>query len=154
MKKVLAAAVSKEALKGLKSGKIDGKKLLAIGGGLLVVGVVALIIFIALVVLVIRWAWNFGNDQAQTNPTVSNIVESSKNQIGELLPTVPAAASDFIVNGEINQQRIEQVYNDLPAETQAIWKRALEESITRELENATGVSAETLRELQAIISSL
>jgi hypothetical protein len=154
MKKIVAAAATKQAIKHMKSGKINGKKLLLVGGGLLVVGLIGLVLFVVLAVLVIRWAWNAGSDQVQTNPTVSNIVESSKDQLGQLLPSVPATASDFIVNGEVNQQRIEEVYAGLPTETQAIWKRALEESITQELENATGLSAQTLRDLQAVIIAL
>lgn len=154
MKKVLKAVVAKQAIKHLSKGKINFKKFAGIGIALLIVGVIGLAIVIVLIVALLRWGWGATINETNTNPTVSNIVEGSKEQVADLLPTIPSSASDFINDGQINSQKIEQTYNDLPAQTQEVWKRAVSENITKELENATGMSAQTLRDLQTLISGL
>lgn len=154
MKKIVKALGTKHLLEQVNEGKINFKKLAGLGVGLLIVGLVGLFIVIALAAALISWGWGEFVNEAETNPTVSNVIEGSKQEIANLLPTVPSSASDFINNGEIDQQKIEQTYNQLPVATQEVWKRAITESITKELENATGVSAQTLRELQSIVTNL
>ena len=154
MKKIANILGAKHLLKQVGEGKINFKKLAGLGVGLILVGLVGVVIVIILSVTLLRWGWNAFSDQAQTNPTVSSVVESSKEQVANVLPTEPSSASDFIQNGQIDTQKVEATFNQLPAATQDVWKRAISESIKQELETATGVSAQTLRDLQALVSNL
>lgn len=154
MKKIVKALGTKHLLKQVNEGKINFKKLAGLGVALVLVGLVGVSIVVILSVVLLRWGWGAFMNEAETNPTVSNVIEGSKEEVANLLPTIPSSATDFISNGQIDQEKIEQTYNQLPAATQEVWRRAITESITKELENATGVSAQTLRELQSIITNL
>ena len=154
MKKIAKALGTKHLLKQVTEGKINFKKLAGLGVALVIVGLAGVAIVIVLSVALLRWGWSAFSNEAQTNPTVSSVVESSKEQVANILPTVPSSASDFIQNGQIDTQKVEDTFSQLPAATQQVWKRAISESITQELETATGVSAQTLRDLQVIVSNL
>lgn len=127
------------------------KKYAVIG---LVIGVVGLLVTIALAVLVIRWAWNFGNTAVQQNPTISAVVENTKQQANELLPTVPSAANDFIENGQVNTAKLNETYQNLPLQTQQVWKNAMEASINDAITAATPQEVDVLRQLLVDIGKL
>lgn len=146
--KTLLNSYSKSA-KNIPINKI--KKFAVVG---LIVGIVSFLITIALVVLVIRWAWNFGNTTVQQNPTVSSVVETTKQRAGELLPTVPSKANDFISNGKIDEAKLSATYANLPEQTKQVWKNAMETNINEMIKSATPQEFEVLRQLLIDIGKL
>lgn len=115
--------------------------------GALIIAIATIVISIVLVFLLIRWLWNVGVASVNTNPTVSSVVQSTKESVQSVLPTVPAGAQDFIQNGVVNEAKVQETFESLPAATQQVWKNALEASITQQLETATGASKQQLEQL-------
>jgi hypothetical protein len=122
--------------------------------GALIFGLVSVIVSIVLVVLLIRWLWNVGTASVTTNPTVSSVVESTKQSARSLLPTVPSGAQDFIQNGVVDEAKVKETFESLPAATQDVWKKAVESSITQQLESATGASRDALEQLKNSVLAL
>jgi len=109
---------------------------------------------IIVVIMLIRWLWNVTVDTASTNPTVSSVVQNTKTRVSDLVPTVPSTAQDFITNGAIDTTKLQQVYNDLPTQTQGIWKAAVESSINQQIQAATGASLQQLQDMLNAVRQL
>ena len=139
---------------GTGNSRLNGKKLLKYAVILAVVGFIGLIITIVIVVLVIRWAWNDGNSVVQQNPTVSSMVENTKKEVSERLPTVPSNANDFIVNNQVDTTKLSETYNGLPTQTQQVWKNAMEASINDSIKSATGNELNTFQKLLEAVRGL
>ncbi len=137
------------------SGKSDlAKKYKKVFVGFMILGIVSIIVSIALVVLLVRWLWNAGSTAVNTNPTVNSVLQSTKESAQSLLPTVPSGAQDFIQNGVVNEEKVKETFNSLPAATQQVWKNAVDVSIAQQLESATGASRQALEQLKSSVLAL
>jgi len=50
--------------------------------------------------------------------------------------------------------KLEKVYTELPAQTQQVWKSAMEANINQQVTEATGASLQQLKELLAVVQQL
>ncbi len=152
MKKLVYKHASRAMYNHLKNP--DNKKLkkylIIILAGLVVLFVVLVII----IFLAFGWIWNAGSSVINQNPTVNSIVENTKEQVGNLLPTVPSSAQDFIANNQIDTTKLTETYNNLPAATQQVWKDAMTRSINEAINNSVGAELNTLQQLLQTVSSL
>jgi len=122
--------------------------------GIIIVGIILFILFVSAAIFLVGRLWDSAVNTANTNPTVSKVIEDTKSRATESLPTVPSTAQDFITNGTIDTTKIENVYNGLPAQTQQIWKSAMEVNINQQVQEATGASLQQLKELLAVVQQL
>jgi hypothetical protein len=146
-KKLIVASGIKNISKSIANGKFSVKKLALVTTAVIIVGIVTFFLLLVLAVFIIRWAWNSGNSAVQQNPTVSSIVETTKQEVANIVPSVPSAASDFIVNGQVNATKLTETYTNLPTQTQQVWKTAMEKSIAEAVQSATGADLAALQQL-------
>jgi predicted PurR-regulated permease PerM len=153
-KKFLVYSGIKNISKNISSGKLSAKKLAIIAAATIITAIVVFFIVLVLAVFLIRWVWNSGNNTVQQNPTVSSIVETTKQEVADIVPSVPSAASDFIINGQVDTAKLAETYANLPAQTQQIWKAAMEKSIAEAVQSATGADITALQQLLAAVRGL
>jgi len=122
--------------------------------GIGVFAIVCIVTSIIVTFLLVRWLWNAAVNTANTNPTISSVVENTKAKVGNLLPNVPSSPQDFIANGIVDTEKIQQTYADIPAQTQVVWKSAIESGINQQIQGATGTSLQQLQDLQKAIQQL
>ena len=137
-----------------KFGKMSPKKIIAVVVVALILGFIALLVVAIIAIVAIRWAWDSGSNAVQQNSTISSVVETTKQDITESLPNVPTSANDFIVNNQIDTTRLAETYSNLPAQTQEVWKSAIEQSITDSIQNATGADLTALQQLLTSVQAL
>ncbi len=112
-----------------------------------IAGIIGTILGIFLLILVIRWVWNAGSSVVQQNPTVSSVVETTKQQVTDLVPTIPYGVNDFITNGQLDAAKLSETYASLPEQTQQVWKSALEANINEMLKTAAPAEVASLMQL-------
>lgn len=122
--------------------------------GILVVGIILFILFITATIFLMSRLWDSAVNTANTNPTISSVIENTKSKVNESLPGVPSTAQDFISNGAIDTAKLDKVYNDLPAQTQQVWKSAMELNINQQAKDATGESLQQLKDLLVVVQQL
>ena len=137
-----------------KFGKMSPKKIITVVVVSLILGFIALLVVAIIAIVAIRWAWDSGSNAVQQSPTISSVVETTKQEVTEALPNVPTSANDFIVNNQIDTEKLAETYSNLPAQTQEVWKSAIEQSITDYIQTATGSDLAALQQLLTSVQAL
>lgn len=138
----------------IKNRKISPKKIITVVIIGVVLGFVALLMIAIIAIFAIRWAWNSGSNAVQQNPTISSVLETTQQEVSNALPNISTSPTDFITNNQIDTQKITETYNNLPTQTQELWKATVEQSISESIQNATGADLTNLQQLLTAVQAL